>query len=151
MTTRPKTRVFRDGRLTTIPPSRTAEIGAIRVARTAGQIEATSVTSVPVSIATTAVRVWKTIAACGISRSTARKSAVNPFASRTPSPRPTADATTPSTRPSSTTERSTWRREAPSVRSVASSFVLWATVIDSVLKITNAPTKSAMPPKASRK
>ena len=108
-------------------------------------------TSVPVSIATTAVRVWKTIAACGISRSTARNSAVNPFASRTPSPRPTADATTPSTRPSSTTERSTWRREAPSVRSVASSCVRWATVIESVLKITNAPTKSAMPPKPSRK
>ena len=62
VTTSPKTSVFRDGRLTTIPPSRTAEIGAIRVARTAGQTEATSVTSVPVSIATTAVRVWKTIA-----------------------------------------------------------------------------------------
>ncbi len=53
--------------------------------------------------------------------------------------------------PSSTTERSTWRREAPSVRRVASSFVRCATVIESVLKITNAPTKSAIPPKASRK
>ena len=42
-------------------------------------------------------------------------------------------------------------REAPSVRSVANSRVRWATVIDSVLKITNAPTSSAMPPKPSRK
>ena len=41
-------------------------------------------------------------------------------------------------------------REAPSVRSVANSRVRWATVIDSVLKITNAPTSSAMPPKPSR-
>ena len=53
-----------------MPPSRTAEIGAIRVARTAGQTEATSVTSVPVSIATTAVRGRKTVADCGISSST---------------------------------------------------------------------------------
>ena len=151
MTTRPKTSVFRDGFFTTIPPSRTAAIGAMRVARTAGHTDATSVTSVPVSIATTAVRGWKTIAACGISRSIARKSAVSPFASRTPSPRPTAEATTPSTVPSSTTERSTCRREAPSVRSVASSFVRCATVIESVLKMTKAPTKSAMPPNASRK
>ena len=49
------------------------------------------------------------------------------------------------------TERSTCRRVAPSVRSVASSRVRCATVIDSVLKMTNAPTKSAMPPKPSRK
>ena len=40
-------------------------------------------------------------------------------------------------------------REAPSVRSVANSRVRWATVIDRVLKITNAPTSSAMPPKPS--
>ncbi len=151
MTTRPKTSVLRDGRLTTMPPSRTAAIGATRVARTAGHTEATSVTIVPVSIATTAVRRWKTIAACGISRSTARKSAVSPLASSTPSPRPTAEARTPRTVPSRTTDRSTCRLEAPSVRSVASSFVRCATVIESVLKMTNAPTNRAMPPKPSRK
>ena len=134
-----------------MPPSRTAAIGAIRVARTAGQTDATSVTSVPVRIATTAVRVWNTIADCGSSSSTAAKSFVSPFASRTPRPRPTADATRPRIVPSRMTERSTWRREAPSVRSVASSFVRCATVIESVLKMTNAPTKSAIPPNASRK
>ena len=46
---------------------------------------------------------------------------------------------------------STWRREPPSVRNVASSRGRCATVIDSVLKMTNAPTKSATPPKPSRK
>ena len=51
---------------------------------------------------------------------------------------------------SSSTERSTCRREAPSVRRVASSRVRWATVIEIVLKITNAPTNSEMPPNASR-
>ena len=42
-------------------------------------------------------------------------------------------------------------REAPSVRKVANSRVRCATVIESVLKITNAPTNSAMAPKPSRK
>ncbi len=49
------------------------------------------------------------------------------------------------------TERNTCIREAPSVRSVASSRVRWAIVIDSEFAITNAPTNSAMKPKASRK
>ena len=40
---------------------------------------------------------------------------------------------------------STCRREAPIVRSVANSRVRCATVIEKVLKMTNAPTKSAMP------
>ena len=58
---------------------------------------------------------------------------------------------TPITSASTMTEPSTWRREAPSVRSVANSRVRWAIVIESEFAITNAPTKSAMPPKASRK
>ena len=49
------------------------------------------------------------------------------------------------------TEPSTCRRDAPTVRSVANSRVRWATVIDSVLKITNAPTNRAMPANVSRK
>ena len=73
-----------------------------------------------------------------------------PFATPYPTTSPIADATIPSTRPSTTTERMTCRRDAPRVRSVASSRVRWATVIDRVLKITNAPTSSAMPPKTSR-
>ena len=42
-------------------------------------------------------------------------------------------------------------REAPSVRSVANSRVRWATVIDSVLKMTNEPTNSAIAPKPRKK
>ena len=45
---------------------------------------------------------------------------------------------------------STWLRVAPIVRSVASSRVRWAIVIESVFAITNAPTKSATKPNASR-
>ena len=49
------------------------------------------------------------------------------------------------------TEPSICRRDAPIVRSVANSRVRCATVIENVLKMTNAPTKSAMPANASRK
>ena len=75
----------------------------------------------------------------------------SPCASATPSTRPTSEAITPSTSDSKSTDRSTCRREAPIVRSVANSRVRCATVIESEFAITNAPTKSAMPPKASRK
>ena len=57
----------------------------------------------------------------------------------------------PITSASTRIERSTWRRDAPSVRSVASSRVRCAIVIESEFAITNAPTKSAIPPNASRK
>ena len=67
-----------------------------------------------------------------------------------PSTSPITEASRPITRPSSTTERMTCLREAPSVRSVANSRVRWATVIDRVLKITNAPTSSAMPREAEQ-
>ena len=47
------------------------------------------------------------------------------------------------------TEARTWRRDAPSVRRVASSRMRCAIVIENVLKMTRAPTKSAMAPNAS--
>ena len=53
--------------------------------------------------------------------------------------------------PSTRTERSTCRREAPSERRVANSLIRWATVIEMVLKVTKAPTITAIPAKASRK
>ena len=65
--------------------------------------------------------------------------------------RPMTDAMKPITSASTITEVSTCRRDAPIVRSVANSRVRWATVIESVLKMTNAPTKSAMPANESRK
>ena len=97
------------------------------------------------------VRVATTVPALGRSMPNATNSAFMPLAMPMPSTSPTSEASRPITRPSSRTERSTCLREAPSVRSVANSRVRWATVIDRVLKITNAPTNSAMPPKPSRK
>ena len=60
-------------------------------------------------------------------------------------------ATSPVTKPSSSTERNTCLRDAPSVRSVASSRTRCATVIESVLKMTNEPTIRAIAANASRK
>ena len=134
-----------------VAPSRTAAIGGTRVARIAGKRPATSVTSVPTSSETTIVRVAKTVSVCGRSRFSALKSAFSPTASPRPANRPTIEAPRPITSASRITDRSTCRRDAPSVRSVANSRIRCATVIESVLKMTNAPTKSAMPANESRK
>ena len=55
------------------------------------------------------------------------------------------------TSPSTITTAMICLPEAPIARSVANSRVRWAIVIESVFAITNEPTKSAIPPKASRK
>ena len=130
-----------------VEPSRTAAIGGTRVARSAGMMLASSVITVPSASETRTVRSVKTIPASGRSPPIA----VNSLASPSPAKSPTTEASSPITRPSITTERMTCLREAPSVRSVANSRVRCATVIDSVLKITNAPTNSAIAPKPSRK
>jgi hypothetical protein len=111
---------------------------------------ATSVTRTPTSSETTIVRPLTTVPASGIESPNAPKSAESPFARPTPSARPAIEAARPITSASRATERMTWRREAPSVRSVANSRVRCATVMLSVLKITKAPTNSAIAPKASR-
>ena len=54
-----------------------------------------------------------------------------------------------STSDSAITERSTCRREAPSVRSSANSRVRWATVTVKVLKMRKPPTSSATPANTS--
>ena len=74
-----------------------------------------------------------------------------PSASRTPNPSPMSEARSPITSDSRITEARIWRRDAPIVRSVANSRVRCATVIEKVLKMTNAPTKSAIAAKVSRK
>ena len=76
------------------------------------------------------------------------KSQKRPFASASPRKSPTTEASVPDReRLHRAPRRSTWRREAPSVRSVANSRVRCAIVIESEFAITNAPTKSATPPK----
>ena len=132
-------------------PSRTAAIGGTRVARKAGESPANSVTRVPTSSETTIVRVAKTVSVCGRSRLSAMKSSFRPTASPSPANSPMIDASRPITNASTITEVSTCRRDAPTVRSVANSRVRCATVIDSVLKITKAPTNRAMPANDSRK
>ena len=134
-----------------VAPSRTAAIGGTRVARRAGMMLASSVIPVPSSSETMIVRPAMTVVAFGSSTPIAPNSAMRPFAIAMPNTSPITEATNPITSPSSRTERMTCLREAPRVRSVAYSRVRWATVMDSVLKITNAPTSRAMKPKASRK
>ena len=107
--------------------------------------------STPTTSETITVREANTIPVCGRSSWSAFITEPRPLASPSPRKRPATEAASPITKPSSSTERRTCRREAPSVRNVANSRVLWATVIERVLKITNAPTNSAMAPKASRK
>ena len=132
-------------------PSRMAAIGAIRVARRAGEMLAIRVTMMPSERDTMTVRASMTVDARGRSMPNSLNSPCRPFASASPSTRPTTEANTPITSPSIRTERLICRRDAPRVRSVASSRMRCASVIDRVLKITNAPTPSAMNPKPSRK
>ena len=127
-----------------------ASIGGTRVARSAGQSEASSVTRMPSMSATMIVRVANTVPFCGRSTPNDLKSASSPFASARPRKSPTTDASRPTTSDSARTDTSTCRRDAPIVRSIASSRVRCAIVIESVFTITNAPTKSAISPNASR-
>ena len=50
---------------------------------------------------------------------------------------------------SPSTDRNTWRRLAPTIRSRASSRVRCPTMIENVLKMVNAPTNSEMNAKTS--
>ncbi len=62
---------------------------------------------------------------------------------------PRIEASTPMTSASTVSVASTWRREAPSARSIANSRRRWATVIEKALKMMKAPTSTAMPPNDS--
>ena len=130
--------------------SRSASTGATRVARSAGASAPASVTSVPTSRQTMIVRLSSTRLVVGRSMPSALNSALIAFAKPSPARMPTTEPITPIVSASSSTELSTWRRVAPSVRSSASSRERCATVIENVLKIRNAPTSTAMNANASR-
>jgi hypothetical protein len=117
----------------------------------AGKSPASTVTPTPMIIEMTIVRVAKTVPVVGRSRFSASNSLFRPTASPRPTNRPMIEAIRPITSASMITDVRICRREAPIVRSVANSRVRCATVIESVLKMTNAPTKSAMPANESRK
>ncbi len=72
-----------------------------------------------------------------------------PGATTNPASMPSTAPTTPTASASPVTSSRTWRRLAPSARSSANSRWRWATVIENVLKIRNAPTKVAIPAKIS--
>ncbi len=106
-------------------------------------------TPVPTSSETITVRAANTVPASGSESFIASNSASSPFARPRPATRPATEASTPTASASTSTEPSTWRRPAPTIRSSPSSRVRWATVIESVLKIVNAPTSTATPPNTS--
>ena len=140
---------IRERRVDTTKPSRSAATGGTRVARIAGASAATIVTTTPTTIDTMIVRLSMTVPFDGSSKPIALNSARSPAASPMPSRMPTTAPAKPRNRPSASTERRTWAREAPSVRSIPNSRARCATVIENVLKMMNAPTNSEMPANAS--
>ena len=130
--------------------SRIASSGSTCVARRAGMKPETSVAIIPTARPTMIVRAAITVPVDGSSSPNDASSPRRPGASRSPPMMPRTDATKPITRVSATTDVSTWRRDAPSVRSSANSLERCATVTANVLKIRNPPTKTAMPANTSR-
>ncbi len=143
-------RAKRRTRASSASAARSAATGAIRVARRAGSAAASTVASVPTASEATIVRVETTVLVAGRSRPTAENSAFSPASMPSPAAIPAPEASRPTTSASSSTLRRTCRRDAPTIRSRPNSRVRWATVIDSELKIVNAPTSTATPAKASR-
>ena len=130
-------------------PSCSAAIGGTRVARSAGARLASSVITMPTPIATITVRGLSGSPASGRPKPIASNRDTSALSIRKPPSSPTRDAPKPTTSASPSTLASTWRRVAPSVRSSASSRERWATVIENVLKMMNAPTSTATPANAS--
>ena len=124
-------RPIRDGGISA--PSRMAPTGETRVARSAGPRPASTVTTIPTASDTTIVRVENTVLVVGSSTPSEANSPESSWARPRPATSPIAEAIVPTTAASATTDRSTWRREAPSARSSASSRERCATVIESVL------------------
>ena len=111
---------------------------------------ASSVAPMPTTIETTTVDAFMTTPSNPRSRPLASINAFRPTARPYPTASPTMEATAPIVSASTTTEASTWRRDAPMARSSADSRLRWAMRIENVLLMLNAATTSAMPAKASR-
>ena len=131
-------------------PSRRPVTGGTRVTRSAGMRDASTVSSVPSTSERMIVRAAITVPSLGRSISSAWNSALMAGAKAMPRSSPITDANSPRTNASRTTEVTSWRRLAPSVRSIANSRVRWATVIEKVLKIRKEATNSDTPAKMSR-
>ena len=119
------------------------------MARSAGVALAARVTAIPALRLMAAVRHVTIVPAAGSWMPEAPSRVLSPLATATPAPMPITAEVAPMIIPSARIDASTWRRDAPRARRVASSRVRWATVIDSVLKMMNEPTNRAIAPKAS--
>ena len=86
---------------------------------------------------------------CGSSKPSALKAASSSLTNPMPAKMPAIEANRPIRNASPITVVSTWREEAPSVRSIPNSRVRWATVMLKMLKIRKAPTKIVIPAKIS--
>ena len=132
-----------------VAPSRRPAIGGILVARTAGMSAETSVTPKPTRrprITPVEARRGEVV---GSPKPTAPKSAMIPAAISRPRKMPATVPRVAVTSASTMTLERICRRLAPSVRSIAISRMRWATVIENMLKIGNAPTSTDTPPNAS--
>ena len=127
--------------------SETAATGAIRTARRAGLMAETTVTPTPTTRHTMTVRASNTMGPDGSVIPKPLSSASSPMAASTPNPSPMSEDTSPTMAASPSTDRNTCRRLAPTMRSRASSLVRCPTMMENVLKMVKAPTKSAMKPK----
>ena len=139
----PATRRHRDDAERSTATSRSAASGATREARTAGASDASSVIRIPTSGAMTSVVVLIVRPPAGSANPNASNSAFKPWASAKPRPRPTAEATTPTTIDSPASDQNTWRRSAPIARSSADDRWRWAAMIENVLLMLNVATSSA--------
>ena len=140
-------RAKRDGGRTA--PSCRAAIGGTRVARCAGITAESTVTTMPTARAMTTVRGCITRPLRGMSKPAAWKTWLTPAATPSPAKSPSTEARMPMTSASPVMLQSTCAREAPSARSIANSRRRCATVMENALKMMNAPTSTAMPPKLS--
>ena len=127
--------------------SRSASTGARRAARRAGEMAAAIVMIVPSRTETMTVRGSSTSAVGGSCSPSELRNAFSTSARSMPSPTPTIEAMSPTTNDSMRTDRSTWRRLAPSARNSASSRLRCDTTMLNVLKMMNAPTNRATNPK----
>ena len=132
-------------------PERIASTGCTRPARRAGDHAETTVMSTPITRGR--------ITACGVRLSSVlgrpnpaiSMIAKMPLASPMPATMPNAEPTRPTRTASKTTEVVSWLREAPRERSRANSRMRWATTMEKVLAMMNAPTSRLTRAKASRK
>ncbi len=145
----PRMKRRRSGISASVCCSETAATGAMRTARRAGLMAATIVTPTPTTRHTMTVRVSNTRGPDGSVTPKPLNSFSSPTAASTPSPRPISDDSTPTMNASPSTERNTWRRLAPTMRSSASSLVRWPTVMENVFRMVKPPTNRAMKPKTS--